>query len=377
MLDSCHSILDLRERAQARLPAPVFNILDGGAESEVTLRRNTAAFDRLKLIPKCLVDVASVDTSTRLLGQPIEWPVYCSPTGSSRVFHPEGECAVARAAERAGTLYGLSTASTQSIEQVGAASKGPKIFQLYICRDRDLTRSLIERARRSGYCALCITVDTAVVGNCERESRDGLFTPWPQWPLRTYLAFARRPAWVLARLGKRKLTLANFHDSQGRPPPDDLFRRQLDPSITWKDIREVADLWRGPLAIKGIMSPQDASRAVDVGATAIVVSNHGGRQLDGAAASIEVLPAIKAAVGAQTEIILDSGVRRGVHVLKALAAGANACSVGRAYLYGLSAGGEAGVTRALSILRSELERAMRLTGCPDLASINGSLLSVD
>jgi len=377
MLDDCQSILDLRARARRRLPVPVFNILDGGAESEVTLRRNTLAFDRMKLVPRCLVDVDKVDTSTRLLGQPIQWPVYCSPTGSSCLFHREGESAVARAAARAGTLYGLSTASTQSIEQVAAASDGPKIFQLYICRDRDLTRQLMERARRSGYCALCVTVDTAVVGNCDRESRDGLFTPWPQWPLRTYLAFARRPAWSLSRLGARRLTLANFADPQGRPPPGDIFRRQLDPSITWKDIREVADFWKGPLAIKGIMSPADASRAADAGATAIVVSNHGGRQLDGAAASIEVVPDIKAAVSAETEIILDSGVRRGVHVLKALAAGAKACSIGRPYLYGLSAGGEAGVTRALSILRSELELAMRLAGCPDLASIDGTLLSVD
>jgi L-lactate dehydrogenase (cytochrome) len=374
MLDDCYSILDLRERARQRLPAPIFNILDGAAETEATARRNTTAFDGLNLVPRCLVDVAHVDTATRLFGQPIQWPVYCSPTGSSRLFHPEGELAVARAAARSGTFYGLSTASTRSIESVAASSEGPKLFQLYICRDRDLTRQLVERAKQSGYVALCVTVDTPVVGKCERENRDGLYGHWTGWPLSTFLGFARHPQWVLGRLGKHALTLANFAGPDGKVADPEIFRRQLDPSITWKDIRDVADLWRGPLAVKGIMSTDDARRAADAGATAVVVSNHGGRQLDGAAASIEVLPEIVAAVGSRAEVVLDGGVRRGVHVLKALAAGAKACSIGRPYLYGLSAGGEAGVAKALSVLRSELELAMRLSGCPNLASIDGSLI---
>src|SRR5579872_558430 len=197
MLDDCHSILDIRERARRRLPAPIFNILDGAAETETTAQRNTTAFDGLRLIPRFLVDVEGVDTATRIFGQPIEWPVYCSPTGSSRLFHPEGELAVARAAAHAGTFYGLSTASSQSIESVAAASDGPKLFQLYICRDRDFTQLLIERAKRSGYVALCITVDTPVVGKCERENRDGLFGPWSGWPLATFWSFARHPSWVL------------------------------------------------------------------------------------------------------------------------------------------------------------------------------------
>jgi L-lactate dehydrogenase (cytochrome) len=375
MLDDCHSILDIRESARRRLPSPIFNILDGAAETEATARRNTMAFDELRLVPRCLVDVGQVDTSTQLFGQTLQWPVYCSPTGSSRLFHPEGELAVARAAARSGTLYGLSTASTHSIETVGAATNGPKMFQLYICKDRDFTRRLVERAKRAGFIALCITVDTPVVGKCERESRDGLFASWRKWPLRTYMGFGRHPSWALSRLGNNALSLANFADASGTPADHEIFRRQLDPSITWNDIRDIADLWRGPLAIKGIMSSDDARRAADVGATAIVVSNHGGRQLDGAAASIEVLPQIVSAVGTRVEVILDGGIRRGVHVLKALACGAKACSIGRPYLYGLSAGGEAGVAKSLSILRSELELAMRLSGCQSLASIDRGLIS--
>ena len=374
MLDDCHSIFDLRERARRRLPSPIFHVMDGGAETEVTLRRNTAAFDEVKLIPRCLVDVGCVNTATRIFGQDIQWPVYCSPTGGSRLFHPEGELAVARAAAQAGTLYGLSTASTYSIEEVAVASDGRKLFQLYICKDRDLTRALIERARRSGYGALCVTVDTPVVGKWERDLRTGVFGPWRQWPLSTVMGFAQHPSWVLKRLGKGAMHSANFSGPNGKPARDGILEEQLDPSISWKDIREVADWWGGPLALKGVMSADDARRAADTGVTAIIVSNHGGRQLDGAAATIEALPQIAGAVGDRLEVILDGGVRRGVHVLKALALGAKACSIGRPYLYGLSAGGEAGVAKALEILRTELVRAMQLAGCPDLASIDESLI---
>jgi len=375
MLDDCHNIDHLRERARRRLPAPIFNIMDGGAETEVTLRRNTDAFDDVKLIPRCLVDVGHVNTATRILGQDIEWPVYCSPTGGSRYFHPEGELAVARAAAKAGTIYGLSTASTYSIEEIAAASDGPKLFQLYICKDRDFTRALIERAKRSGYGALCVTVDTPVGGKCERVLRSGILDRQRVWPVSTVVGFARYPGWVLKRLGMGTAgSLANFAEPGGKPPRLEVFGEQLDSSITWKDIRQVADWWSGPLALKGVMSAEDARRARDVGVTAVIVSNHGGLQLDGAAATIEALPKIARAVGDRLEVILDGGVRRGVHVLKALALGAKACSIGRPYLYGLAAGGEAGVSKSLNILRSELVRTMQLAGCPNLASIDESLI---
>jgi L-lactate dehydrogenase (cytochrome) len=374
LLDDCYSILDLRDRARRRLPVAIFNLMDGGAEDELTLRRNTEAFDEVSLIPRCLVDVEHVNTSTRILGQDIQWPVYCSPTGGSRLFHPQGELAVARAAAKAGTLYGLSTASTFSIEQVAVASDGPKLFQLYICKDRDLTWRMIERAKRSNYGALCLTVDTPVGGRCERDFRAGLSNPPLKWPISTVWGFARHPGWAMARLGKGAVHLANFTGPGGKRADLGVLAEQLDPSITWNEIREVADRWGGPLALKGVLSADVARQAADAGVTAVIVSNHGGRQLDGAIASIEALPEITRAVGDRLEVILDGGVRRGVHVLKALALGAKACSIGRPYLYGLSAGGELGVAKALDILRTELVRAMQLAGCPDLASIDDSLL---
>ena len=371
-LSDCHSILDLRDLARERLPSAVFDFLDGAAETEVTARRNTLAFDDEKLIPRCLVDVGSVKTSTRILGQQIEWPVFCSPTGASRLFHPDGELAVARASASAGTLYGLSTGSTYSLEDVARASNGPKMFQLYIFKDRDITRKLIERCKRSGYSSLCLTVDVPVPGKRERDLRSG-FGHSPKWSMRSLASFARHPAWVLERMGKNGITVANFADRAAipnQPAQSKYSTGELDPSVTWKDVQEIADLWGGPFALKGVMSPEDARRAAEEGVTAVIVSNHGGRQLDGAAAPIEVLSEIVRAVGDRVEVILDGGIRRGVHVLKALACGAKACSIGRPYLYGLSAGGEAGVAKALNILRTELVLAMQLSGCPDVKSID-------
>lgn len=368
-MSSCHSILDLRERAQRRLPTPIFDFLDGGAETEITMRRNTDAFDDEKLIPRCLIDVASLNMSTQILGQNIAWPVFCGPTGTSRLFHPDGELAVARAAASAGTLYSVSTGSTYSLEDVARASDGPKMFQLYIYKDRDITRELIERSKRSGYSALCLTVDVPVVGKRERDLRSG-FSMSPKWSLNSLLSFARHPAWVAGRIHKGALSMANFANR----PERSWSIEHLDTSITWKDVREIIDQWGGPFALKGVMSAEDARRAADVGVTAIMVSNHGGRQLDGAAAAIEVLAEIVGAVGDRIEVILDGGVRRGVHALKALALGAKACSIGRPYLYGLSAGGEAGVAKALDILRTELTIAMKLSGCANIRDIDKTLV---
>jgi len=368
-LQDCYNILDLRARAKRRLPSLVFDFLDGGAETESTARRNTSAFDAMPLVPRCLVNVESVKTAARVLGQDIEWPVFCSPTGATRLFHPDGELAVARAAANAGTLYGVATGSTHTLEDIAAASGGPKMFLLYPYKNREITAELIERAKRAGYAALGLMVDACLMGKRERDLRSG-FSRWPKLSARSLASIARRPVWALGQARKGPITLANFA-SRGSAAG---AISQLDTSLNWTDVREFIDLWRGPFALKGVMSVDDARRAADVGVTAVIVSNHGGRQLDGAAAPIEVLADIVDAVGDRIEVILDGGVRRGVHVLKALACGAKACSIGRAYLYGLSAGGEAGAAKALDLLRTELVLAMKLAGCADIRELDRSFI---
>jgi L-lactate dehydrogenase (cytochrome) len=375
-LGECHSISDLRELARRRLPRPIFHYVDGAAEDEITLRRNTGAFDDFQIVPRCLQDVSVVKTSTRLLGQDIEWPVFCGPTGASRFCHADGELAVARACASTRTLYCLSTMSTFALEDVSPAIQGPKMFQLYLFKDRSATRDLIERCKRSGYKALCLTVDTPVVGKRERDLRTGWGVPI-KLSVRSLASFARHPLWLAGQASKGRIsmpTVAALSGTRSLIAQTQYVGKQLDPAVTWKDVREIIELWRGPFAIKGIMSVDDAHRALDVGASAIIVSNHGGRQLDGAAAPIDVLPEISRAVGYALEVILDGGIRRGSHVLKALALGAKACSIGRPYLYGLSAGGQAGVTKALGILKSELVRAMQLCGCTDVSDVGPQLV---
>ena len=375
-LARCHNIADLRALARRRLPDPIFQFLDGGAEDETTLRRNSAAFETLALIPRGLVDVSAVTTTTRVLGQQLDWPVFCGPTGTSRFFHPEGELAVARAAAKAGTLYGLSIAATQRLEEVAAVSDGAKMFPLYIFKDRSVTHELVRRCRQSGYGALCLTIDTAVVGKRERDLRSGWGIPI-NLSAKSMLSFACHPVWLLGLLGGGPLSIATIAEISGNTGIADQMRyigAQLDPGVTWKDVRAIIDLWGGPFAIKGVMAADDARAAVDAGASAIIVSNHGGRQLDGAAAAIEALPDIVAAVGDRAEIILDGGIRRGSHVLKALALGARACSIGRPYLYGLAAGGEKGVGKALDILRAEFVRALQLCGCAAIDHIDRTIL---
>jgi L-lactate dehydrogenase (cytochrome) len=351
------------------LPDPVFHFLDGAAETETTARRNTQAFDDVQLVPRCLMDVASVKTATRILGQDIEWPVFCSPTGASRLFHPQGELAVARAAASTGTLYGVASGATYSLEEIAAVSGGAKMFLLYPYKDRELFWELIERCKRARYAALCLMVDVPVVGKRERDLRTGIGT-WSKASLRRFLSAARHPAWAIGQLRSGPIALANFANRAAGAGS----ASQIDQSFTWQAVREIADRWGGPFALKGVMSADDACRAADTGVTAVIVSNHGGRQLDGAAASIEVLPEIVRAVGHRMEVILDGGVRRGVHVLKALALGAKACSIGRPYLYGLAAGGEAGAAKALGILRAEVELAMKLCGCTRLDDVGETLV---
>jgi L-lactate dehydrogenase (cytochrome) len=375
-LERCFNIEDLRQLARTRLPAPIFHYLDGGAEDELTMRRNTAAFDEDRLIPRCLVDVSSVRTTTRILGQLLEWPVFCSPTGASRFYHPDGELAVARAAAHCGTLYSLSTMSTHSLDEVAAVGSGPKMFQLYAFKDGDLMRRLIEECRRAGYNALCLTVDAAARGKRERELRSGMGVPM-KLSARSLATFLLHPAWCFGQARRGQLSMPTFAKlvaSDSLISQSRYIGEQQQCTLTWNEVRELIELWHGPFAIKGIMCADDARRAADVGATAVIVSNHGGRQLDGAAAPFDVLPDIARAVGEQVEVVLDGGIRRGTHVLKALARGARACSIGRPYLFGLAAAGEPGVIKALTILRSEFVMAMKLCGCTDSTTIDDTLL---
>jgi L-lactate dehydrogenase (cytochrome) len=372
-LERCFSIEDLRSLARRRLPVPIFHYLDGGADDEASLRRNTEAFGDYEFQAQCLVDVSSIDTGTTLLGKRIDVPFIIAPTGMSRLFHHAAELAVARAAARVGTFYSLSTLGSTSLEDVAAATPGPKIFQIYVLKDRELTREFVTRCKAARYDALCLTIDTPVAGNRERDRVTGMAMP-PRFTTRSLLDFARRPRWALDLLLHPGFQLANVAhrvDAIGGSLVSviDYVNGQMDRSLNWRDVEWLASQWSGPLILKGVQSVRDAERAIGSGITALMLSNHGGRQLDGAIAPIDLVRDVRAAVGDRLEIIVDGGVRRGSHVLKALALGANACSIGRSYLYGLAAGGERGVDRALTLLRSEVERDLALLGCRSPAEL--------
>jgi L-lactate dehydrogenase (cytochrome) len=368
------NIAELRDLARRRLPSPIFDFLDGGAEDETTLRRNSQSFDRWDLLPRFLTGVAAIDTATTIVGQPLAWPVLLAPTGTSRFFHPDGERAIARAAASADTIYCLSTMSTVSMEEIGALTGAPKWFQVYCFRNRELTLEFFARAKAAGFTALCVTVDVPVSANRERDRRSGMTIP-PKLTLATLGRFARRPGWALDYLRNDAPVIANVAhklDEGSKKNVSSLgayVNRQFDPSVTWKDIAWMAERWDGPLLIKGLLHPDDAKLAASIGAKGIIVSNHGGRQLDGASAAIDALPRIADAVAGAVDLILDGGIRRGTHVLKALALGAKACMIGRAYLYGLAAAGEPGVARALALLKAELVRDMALMGARSVAEV--------
>jgi L-lactate dehydrogenase (cytochrome) len=380
-IKDCNNTADFRKLAKKRLPAPLFHYIDGGADDEITLRRNTEAFNNVRLIPNALADLSSMNLGVNVLGQNIDWPVFCSPTGMTRLFHHDGERAVCKAAYNHKTMYSLSTISTVSIEEVGALTPGPKCFQLYIHKDRGLSYDFIERCKAAKFSALCLTVDTLVAGNRERDLVTGMVMP-PKFTLSSMLSFMLHPNWGLNYLTSEKFQLANvasqIAEGTGKlTSVIDYINSQFDRSITWKDAEQAIQAWGGPFAIKGVMSVEDAQRAVDVGASAIMISNHGGRQLDGSTAPFDQLPAIVDAVGDKIEVILDGGVRRGTHVLKALAMGAKACMIGRGYLYALAAGGQPAVERALTRLRQEIERDMILMGCSSVKDLDRSKLHFD
>jgi L-lactate dehydrogenase (cytochrome) len=365
-LKDCYNTDDFRELARRRLPGPIFHYIDGAADDEVTCRRNTEAFETCDLVPNVLAGVEHIDMSTTLMGQKLDMPFFLSPTALQRLFHPDGERAVGAAAERFGTFFGISSLGTVGIEEIGATISSPKMFQLYVHRDRELTRSMIDRCKQAGFEALTLTVDTIVGGNRERDLYTGFTTPMRLTP-RSMLSFLRHPAWAFNYLTHERFELSQLKDyvregTNVAISVADYFDNMLDPSMDWRTAEEIARYWGGPFALKGVMSAEDARRAVDIGAACIIVSNHGGRQLDGSRSPFDQLEEIVDAVGADADVVCDGGIRRGTHVLKALSVGARACSGGRAYLYALAAAGQPGVVRALGLLRDEIERDMKLMG---------------
>jgi isopentenyl diphosphate isomerase/L-lactate dehydrogenase-like FMN-dependent dehydrogenase len=375
------NIDDLRELAQRRVPRIVFNYIEGGAEAEVTLRENLRAFEEVTFRPRQAAGGPNCDLRTRVLGCDLSMPVLLAPVGYCRVMHPGGEVAAARAAGNAGTAYILSTVSGYRLEDVKAASSGPVWYQLYLTGGRGAAESAMARAQSAGYQVLVITIDTAVIGSREREIRDGMEqllrgSLWSQIPFAPQV-FAR-PGWLA-----RFLLDGGLPDMPNIVSPERGMLKVRDAhtaikrtAFFWDDLAWIRALWQGPIVIKGVLSAEDAKRSVDNGAAGVVVSNHGGRQLDGAPATLRVLPEIVAAVKGQAEVLLDSGVRRGTDVLKALCLGARAVLCGRAYAYGLAAAGEAGVARALEILRDDLERNMKLLGCASVDALDRSYVRV-
>ncbi len=372
-LTDCHNIEDFRQLARRRLPWPVFDYIDGGADDELTKARNTAAFADCDLVPDVLAGVETIDTSVTIMGRKSALPLILSPTALQRVFHWQGERAVARAAEKFGLWFGISSLATVSIEEVAAMVATPKLFQLYVHKDEGLNRSMIERCQAAKFDAIALTVDTIVGGKRERCARSGFSSP-PRFTPSSLLSYATRPAWALNYLLREKFALPQLdgHVSQGTSEAISIqgyFERMLDQTMNWKTADRIREQWGGTFCLKGIMSPGDARRAVEIGADAIMISNHGGRQLDGSRAPFDQLREIVDAVGGEIEIICDGGIRRGTHVLKALAAGANCASGGRLYLYALAAAGQAGVERAIALLKDEIERDMQLMGVTSLAQL--------
>jgi L-lactate dehydrogenase (cytochrome) len=375
-IKDCYNIEDFRKLAKKNLPSPIFNYIDGGADDESTLKRNTESFTKCDLIPNILASVGQPDLSVKVLGQKIEMPLFLSPTAMQRLYHHDGDKASARAAEKFGTFYSMSTMATSSIEEISNISDGPKLFQLYIHKDQSLTDNLIDRCKSSGFNALCLTVDTVVAGNRERDHRTGFTTP-PKLTLKSLMSFAVHPKWTINYLTHEKFKLANVvhftkEGSSIAKGVMEYVNEQYDPAMSWKDAEYCIKRWNGPFALKGVMSVEDAKKAVDIGASAIMLSNHGGRQLDGSRSPFDQLPAIVEAVGGKIEIIVDGGIRRGTHVLKALALGATACSFGKGFLFALGAGGQEGVEMVLQRMKDEIKRDMILMGCKTIKDLNPS-----
>jgi len=372
-LRDCHNFHDFRELARRRLPAPIFDYIDGAADDEVTYRRNTASFERCDLVPNVLRGVASVDLSVTVMGQKLAVPFYCSPTALQRLFHYRGEYAVAAAAEKFGTMFGVSSLGTVSLEELRRKHGTPQVYQFYFHKDRGLNRAMMQKAKEAGIDVMLLTVDSITGGNRERDLRTGFSIPF-RLTTAGMLQFAVHPLWGISYLSHERFRLPQLDEhidmsgtalSIGR-----YFTEMLDPAMSWDDVAQMVEEWGGQFCLKGVMSAGDARRAAEIGCTGIVISNHGGRQLDGSRASFDQLAEIVDAVGDRIDVLMDGGVQRGTHVLKALSLGAKAVGLGRYYLFALAGAGQAGVEHALGLMREEIERDMRLMGCSSISELS-------
>ncbi|MUT21681.1 alpha-hydroxy-acid oxidizing protein [Mesorhizobium loti] len=372
-LTDCHNFSDFRRMAQRRLPGPIFDYIDGAADDEVTYRRNTESFETCDLVPNVLRGVSEIDMSVTVMGQKLAMPFYCSPTALQRLFHHQGERAVAKAAAKYGTMFGVSSLGTVSLEEARSISSSPQVYQFYFHRDRGLNRAMMQRAKQVGVEVMMLTVDSITGGNRERDKRTGFAIPF-KLNLAGMLQFALKPAWAINYFTHEGFKLPQLDEhvdmGGGTMSISRYFTEMLDPSMTWDDVAEMVRQWSGPFCLKGIMSVEDAKRAVEIGCSGIVLSNHGGRQLDGSRAAFDQLAEIVDAVGDRIDVIMDGGVQRGTHVLKALSLGAKAVGIGRYYLFPLAAAGQPGVERALEQMRVEIERGMKLMGCSSIGQLS-------
>jgi len=371
-LSDCHNFHDFRELARRRLPGPIFDYIDGAADDEVTRRQNTASFERCDLVPNVLRGVRTVDLSVTVMGQKLAMPVYCSPTALQRLFHHQGERAVAAAASKYETMFGVSSLGTVSLEELRKQYATPQVYQFYFHKDRGLNRAMLERAKQASVDVMMLTVDSITGGNRERDLRTGFSIPF-RLTLGGMLQFAVKPMWGLNYLLHERFRLPQLDEhvdmSDGAMSIGRYFTEMLDPSLNWDDVESMVRTWNGQFCLKGVMSAADAKRAAEIGCTGVILSNHGGRQLDGSRASFDQLAEVVDAVGDRLDVMMDGGIQRGTHVLKALSVGAKAVGVGRFYLFPLAAAGQAGVERALDLMRLEIERGMKLMGCSSIAQL--------
>ena len=370
---SCHNFHDFRELARRRLPGPIFDYIDGGADDEVTSRRNTASFEECDLVPSILRGVGAVDLSVTVMGQRLALPVYCSPTALQRLFHHQGERAVAAAAAKYGTMFGASSLGTVGLEELRKAHATPQVYQFYFHKDRGLNRAMLQRAKEAGIDVMMLTVDSITGGNRERDLRTGFSIPFRLTP-GGMLQFALKPRWGIDYLTHERFALPQLdgHVDLGAGPVSigRYFTELLDPTMTWDDVAAMVREWDGQFCLKGVMSAEDAKRAASIGCTGVILSNHGGRQLDGSRAAFDQLAEVVDAAGERIDVMMDGGVQRGTHVLKALSLGAKAVGLGRYYLFPLAVGGQAAVERALGLMKQELERDMKLMGCRSVAELS-------